>query len=228
MTVLAGHLPALDSTHQIALTTGVAHLFDVSVGGRVTYQFANGQTFNNAPTKELTYRVAAIVELPPALVDQFDQTASAVLPPAATAVAERLPGSVEFSWVGVRLVDGSAGIPAFQAAVDAPERPGRSGLHLRRPQARHGPPAGPRGHPSSGCRAGRPWHAGRARPPGARGAGPGPAGRSGVDAGRSVYAPWGSRTWRMPSRAVWVARWRSPAGWRSPSWVRWPCHRSLR
>jgi hypothetical protein len=118
MTVVAGHLPALDSTHQIALTAAVARLFGVGVGGRVTYQFADGLSLQrNPPTKDLTYRVAAIVELPPVLVDQFDQTASAVLPPAATAVAERLPGSVAFSWVGVRLVNGSAGVPAFQAAV---------------------------------------------------------------------------------------------------------------
>ena len=115
MTVLAGHLPALDSTHQIALTAGVARLFGVGVGGRVTYQFEN--IFTEVPTKEITYRVAAIIELPPVLVDQFDQTSSAVLPPAATAVAQRLPGAVVFSWVGVRLRDGSAGIPAFQTAV---------------------------------------------------------------------------------------------------------------
>ena len=78
MTVLAGHLPALDSTHQIALTAGVARLFGVGVGGRVTYQFEN--IFTEVPTKEITYRVAAIIELPPVLVDQFDQTSSAVLP----------------------------------------------------------------------------------------------------------------------------------------------------
>ncbi len=103
--------------HEIALTANVARLFGVGVGGHVTYQFANGLSLNDAPTKELTYQVAAIVELPPALVDQFDQVASAVLPPAATAVAERLPGSVAFSWVGVRLLDGNAGVPAFQTAV---------------------------------------------------------------------------------------------------------------
>ena len=115
MTVLAGHMPALDATHEIALTAGVARLFGVGVGGHVTYQFENINTF--VPTKELTYRVAAIIELPPVLVDQFDQTASAVLPPAATEVAERLPGAVIFSWVGVRLRDGSAGVPAFQKDV---------------------------------------------------------------------------------------------------------------
>ena len=65
MTVLAGHLPALDSTDQIALTPAVARLFGVGVGGRVTYQYANGLATTFVPTKELTYRVAAIVELPP-------------------------------------------------------------------------------------------------------------------------------------------------------------------
>lgn len=118
MTVVVGHMPALDSTNEIALTPTVAHLFGVGVGGHVTYQFENGlATTKNPATKELTYRVTAIIELPPVLVDQFDQTASAVIPPAATAVAERLPGSVAFSWVGVRLDRGSAGIPAFQKTL---------------------------------------------------------------------------------------------------------------
>lgn len=117
MTVLSGHLPALDSTYEIALTSDVARLFGVGVGGHVTYQFANATSPDNTPTRDLTYRVTAIVELPPVLVDQFDQVASAVLPPAATAVAQRLPGAVAFSWVGVRLVEGSSGVPGFQESV---------------------------------------------------------------------------------------------------------------
>jgi hypothetical protein len=117
MTVLAGHLPPLDSTNEVALTTSVARLFGVGVGGRVTYQFENSLASNFAPTGERTYRVAAIIELPPALVDQFDQVAQGVLPPAATAAAQRLPGAVAISWVGVRVAGGSAGVPAFQATV---------------------------------------------------------------------------------------------------------------
>jgi FtsX-like permease family len=118
MTVLAGHLPPLDSNNEIALTPTVARLFGVGVGGRVTYQFEDDLALSpDEPSGDITYRVAAIVQLPPALVDQFDQVASAVIPPAATALARRLPGSVSFSWVAVRLLEGSAGVSAFQASV---------------------------------------------------------------------------------------------------------------
>ncbi len=117
MTVLAGHLPPLGSTDEVALTPSVARLFGVGVGDRVTYQFENSLSPTNTPTGELSYRVAAIIELPPLLVDQFDQVAQSVLPPGATAAALRLPGAVAFSWVGVRVVGGSAGIPVFQETV---------------------------------------------------------------------------------------------------------------
>ena len=39
MTVLAGRLPRLDATREIALSPGIARLFGVGVGGQVTYQF---------------------------------------------------------------------------------------------------------------------------------------------------------------------------------------------
>ena len=117
MTVEKGRLPPLRSTNEIALTPGLARLFGVGVGGRVTYQFENALSLNNATTGYRTYRVAAIVDLPPVLVDQFDQVNSAVLPPAATAATERLPNPVEFSWVGLRLRRGSADVPALQADV---------------------------------------------------------------------------------------------------------------
>ena len=117
MTVLAGHLPPLGSTNEVALTPSVARLFGVGVGDRVTYQFENSLSPTNTPTGEVSYRVAAIIELPPLLVDQFDQVAQSVLPPAATAAALRLPGAVAFSWVGVHVVGGSAGVPAFQETV---------------------------------------------------------------------------------------------------------------
>jgi ABC-type lipoprotein release transport system permease subunit len=117
MTVVAGHLPRLDSSNEICLTAGLARLFGVHVGGHVTYQFENSLSLTNAPTGFVTYRVAAIVELPPALVDQFDQVQSAVIPPAATAAALVHRGAVAFSWVGVRLRDGSAGVGKFDHAV---------------------------------------------------------------------------------------------------------------
>jgi len=117
MTVVAGHLPRLDSPNGICLTAGLARLFGVHVGGHVTYQFDNSLSLTNAPTGFVTYRVAAIVELPPALVDQFDQVQSAVIPPAATAAALAHRGAVAFSWVGVRLRNGGAGVAKFDRSV---------------------------------------------------------------------------------------------------------------
>jgi ABC-type lipoprotein release transport system permease subunit len=117
MTVVKGRLPPLGATDQIVLTAGVARLFGVGVGGDVTYQFENNGPELPTPTGYATYKVAAIVVLPPVLVDQFDQVSGAVLPPTATAVAARHLNSLVFSWVGLRLAGGSAGIPAFQASL---------------------------------------------------------------------------------------------------------------
>ena len=117
MTVVAGRLPRLDSPDEICLTSGLARLFGVHVGGHVTYQFDNSLSSTDAPTGFVTYRVAAIVELSPALVDQFDQVQSAVIPPAATVATLAHPGAVAFSWVGVRLRNGGAGVGRFERAV---------------------------------------------------------------------------------------------------------------
>jgi hypothetical protein len=138
MTVVAGHLPALDAADAIVLTPKLARLFGVGVGGRVTYQLIN--TLAQSPSNlepvagELTFTVAAIAELPPDLVDQFDQVQSAVIPPAATLRALRLPGALQFSWVGARLRGGSAEIPAFQKEVQhlAVEVGNGYGFSLRR------------------------------------------------------------------------------------------------
>ncbi len=118
MAVLAGRMPRLDATNEIALTPGLAHLFGVRVGGDVTYQFENSTPIVPVVTGYATYRVVGIVAQPPALTDQFDQVNGAVLPPAATAAAlAHYPGLVQFSWVGLRLVHGSAGIPVLQARL---------------------------------------------------------------------------------------------------------------
>lgn len=50
--------------------------------------------------------------MPPALVDQFDDVATAILPPAAT--ARFLDGEFQFGWVAMRLRGGDAGVPALQ------------------------------------------------------------------------------------------------------------------
>jgi ABC-type lipoprotein release transport system permease subunit len=116
MTVLEGRLPRVGAVNEVALTQGLAQLFGVGVGGKVTYQFENPQVQRIDVTGYATFRVVGIVDVPPVLVDQFDDTQSAVLPPAATA---RYLANTSFSWVGVRLDRGSAGIPEFQAALAA-------------------------------------------------------------------------------------------------------------
>jgi hypothetical protein len=117
LTVLEGRLPRLDSPDQVVLTTGLARLFGVGVGGSVTYQFENALLEAPVVTGYSTYRVAAIVELPPVLVDQFDQVQGAILTPAAATASLRHTGAVAFSWVGLRLVRGNAGVPALQASL---------------------------------------------------------------------------------------------------------------
>ena len=113
MTVLAGRLPRLGATREIALSPGIARLFGVGVGGLVTYQFyrLNQIDYQSTPGQRLTFRVTGIVDIPPVLVDQADEQDGGVLPPAAT--RELLPYYV-FSWVGVRLDHGTAGIAGLQ------------------------------------------------------------------------------------------------------------------
>jgi hypothetical protein len=118
MTVLAGRLPAVNSTRQIAVTQGIAQLFRVGVGGRVTYQFYRGNPLIGKvhPGGRRTFLVTAIVDIPPVLGDQSDQPDSAILPPGAT---RQLAASYVFAFVGVRLDHGTAGIPALQHHVAA-------------------------------------------------------------------------------------------------------------
>ncbi len=130
MTVLKGRMPRLDATNQIALTAGLARLFGVGVGGKVTYQFENAASPVTEVTGSTTYRVVGIVDVPPVLVDQFDQVQTAILPPAATAAASRHLNSVPFSWVGLRLTKGSEGIPALQTRLDQLAARLGGGLHF--------------------------------------------------------------------------------------------------
>lgn len=113
MSVRAGRAPRAGSTSQIAITPGLARLFGVGVGGRVTYQFyrLDPQTYASVPAGRRTFRVTAIVDIPPVLGDQADRFETAVLPPAAT---RQLLSAYEFAWVGLRLERGTAGIPALQ------------------------------------------------------------------------------------------------------------------
>ena len=116
MTVLAGRPPAVNATDQIALTPGIASLFGVGVGGTVTYAFSNTFGPPGARPALHSFKVTAIVDVPPVLVDRADQSNVGLLPPGAT---RRLLSSYEFAWVGVRLDSGTAGIPALQQHLAA-------------------------------------------------------------------------------------------------------------
>lgn len=121
VTVVAGRLPRPDATDEIGLTPGLARLFGVGVGGRVTYQFTrlNLRTGTEAPAGYSTFVVTGIADPPLVLVDQFDDVNSALLPPAAT--ARYLDGEFAFGWVGLRLRGGTAGIPVLQRELVGPE-----------------------------------------------------------------------------------------------------------
>jgi hypothetical protein len=60
--------------------------------------------------------VAAIAEIPPALVDQSDEVEGSVFPPGAT---QRLTTAFYYAWVGLRLAGGTAGILRLQAQLAA-------------------------------------------------------------------------------------------------------------
>ena len=114
MTVVAGRLPPQGSTTEIVLTPAVARMFGAGVGGTVRYAFrALGPQGLPAGRQFIrSYRVAAIAEIPPALVDESDHPEGSILPPGATrqALAEYF-----YAWIGLRLARGTAGIPALQA-----------------------------------------------------------------------------------------------------------------
>jgi hypothetical protein len=113
MTVLAGRLPRLDSTDEIVLTPLTARMFGTGVGGHVTYAYhrVNAEGLPTGPQFTHTYRVAAIVEVPPALVDESDQGEGGVLPPGAT---HQVLAAFTYATVGLRLARGPAGIPRLE------------------------------------------------------------------------------------------------------------------
>ncbi len=118
LTVLAGRLPPASSTSQIVLSPLIARFFKVGVGGTVTYEFSTRFGPTGAPRgpRPLTrsFRVAAIAEVPPVLVDQADTGQGAIVPPGVT---RQLLRYYQYSWVGVRLAGGVSGIPALQGQL---------------------------------------------------------------------------------------------------------------
>ena len=115
LTVLSGRLPDPASTNEIALTPGIARLFGVGVGGTVHYRLYDGSSYSPEVLGSAAFRVTGIVEAPPALVDQFDQQEGAFLSRAATS---RFGREISYSWVGLRLHGGSAGLPALQTSLE--------------------------------------------------------------------------------------------------------------
>ena len=119
MTVLAGTAPRLDSTNELAITQPMAEAFGLHPGDHMTWQFYRGKLVNGVPSEappvpaqRTTFVVTAIVAMPPALGDQFDDIDSGILTPAAT--TRYLDGEFAFGWVAVRLRHGDAGVPALQ------------------------------------------------------------------------------------------------------------------
>jgi hypothetical protein len=126
VTVLAGKLPPRSAAGSIMLTQSEAGAFQreygvqFRVGDPMTWQFyrelTNGKIVSAG---RATFRIAAIVSMSPALTDQFDAVASAILTPAATdkvlSVPVRDGYEWGFGWAALRLRDGDAGVPALQS-----------------------------------------------------------------------------------------------------------------
>jgi hypothetical protein len=113
LTVVAGRLAPADSTRDVMITPLIERAFGVHLGEKMTFAFfridAGGEP--SGPPVYRSYRLTAIVEAPPALVDQADVAEGTILPPAAT---RQLLAFYQYATVGVLLKGGSAGIPALQ------------------------------------------------------------------------------------------------------------------
>jgi hypothetical protein len=118
VTVLAGRLPPQASTTTVIITPAIAKAFGTGVGGTVSYQFqsvdAQGQPSGQPFTR--SYRVAAIVQVPPALVDDSDDVEGSIFPPGAT---RQLLPEYYYAWIGLRLAGGTAAIPVMQQRLAA-------------------------------------------------------------------------------------------------------------
>ena len=131
-TVLAGRLPPQVSTSTVVLTPAIAKAFGTGVGGTVSYRFQPVDAEQQPAGKPFTrsFRVAAIVEVPPALVDESDQAEGSIFPPGAT---RQLLPEYFYAWIGLRLAQGTAGTGALQKhlatlAADL-QRQARQALH---------------------------------------------------------------------------------------------------
>ena len=107
-TVDDGRLPREDATDELALTKRMVGLFGVGLGEDLTLVYRNPQ--DQSEVGRHTYRVVGIVRLPPVLVDDADDLDGVLLPPGAT---RQYIETAYYSWQGVRLAAGAAGIDDF-------------------------------------------------------------------------------------------------------------------
>jgi FtsX-like permease family len=119
LTVLAGHLPSPSAGTELVINPGMASAYRLVVGEHMTWQFYRAPTADGLPTgappraaQRVTFVIAAIVSVPPALDDEFDDVPGAFLSPAAT--ASFLNGEWQFGWAALRLRHGDAGVPALR------------------------------------------------------------------------------------------------------------------
>jgi hypothetical protein len=122
LTVLAGRLPPPGATDEMVLTPSMASTFHLTVGDHMTWAFyqnviVNGLPTGSRPAGRVTFLVAAIADMAPALTDQFDNVPAAILPPAAT--ARYLNEEFGFGWVAMRLRGSDAGVPALERRLDS-------------------------------------------------------------------------------------------------------------
>ena len=120
----------------MVLTPAVAKALGTGVGGRVSYLFQPVGPEQQPAGKPFTrsFRVAAIVEIPPALTDESDQEEGSVFPPGAT---RQLLPEYFYAWIGLRLAQGTAGTGALEVhlatlAADL-QRQARQALHREVP-----------------------------------------------------------------------------------------------
>ena len=128
--VLAGTMPPPSAADEIVITQSMANAFrrqhvQFRVGDRMTWQLYWAKLNSPAPqpARRVTFRIAAIVVVSPALADQFDETATAILTPAATQQILSFPTSKgyewAFGWATLRLRGGDAGVPALRAWLNS-------------------------------------------------------------------------------------------------------------
>ncbi len=117
LTVLEGKLPPPSSTSQLILAPKMAAHYHLTVGDHMTWQFyritAEGE---DSPAGRHTFTVAAIADVPPALVDDFDSVQTAILPTGAT--SRFLNNQWSFGWASLRLRAGDAGIAALRKRLN--------------------------------------------------------------------------------------------------------------